>query len=95
MYAKHELKAFHGRLSKDPEIRFLESGKAVTTFSIPLGGSRENPEETFWLNCEYWNGDDIAEKIKKGNYITVFGKFKTEEYQGKERLKFVVANWIK
>ena len=89
-FTKFENKIFTGFLSKDPEIRYLDSGACVAKISIPQQENKES--ETLWLNGEAW--DDKAEKIaelKKGNKLTIAGNFKKETYNEKEYLKFVVS----
>lgn len=91
---KQNLDSFNGYLSADAEIRYFESGKCKTTFSIPL--SKDKESETLWLNCECWGR--VAEKaseLKKGDEVLIFGSFKEDEYKNKEgkqakRIIFVV-----
>jgi single-stranded DNA-binding protein len=88
-FTKHELKIFNGFISA-PEMKYFESGTCTAKFSIPLKASKE--AEPVWLNCEAWG--TVAEKIgelEKGTNLTVIGKFKTEEYQGKTYTKFNVV----
>lgn len=83
---KQNLDVFSGYLSADPDVRYFESGKCKTTFSIPLSKGKDS--ETLWLNCEAWNR--TAEKcgeLKKGNEVLVFGYFKEVEYEAKDKTK--------
>lgn len=77
---------FNGYLSADAEIKYFESGKCKTTFSIPLSKSKDS--ETVWLNAECWGR--IAEKAseyKKGDEVLVFGYLKEVEYETKDKEK--------
>ena len=83
---KVNLDVFSGYLSADAEIRYFESGKCKTTFSIPL--SKDKDSETIWLNAECWGR--IAEKAaeyKKGDEVLVFGFLKETEYEAKDKIK--------
>lgn len=83
---KQNLDIFSGYLSADADIKYFESGKCKTTFSIPLNRSKDS--DTLWLNCECWGR--MAEKcaeLKKGNEVLVFGFFKEDEYKNKEGIK--------
>lgn len=78
--------SFNGYLSADAEIRYFESGKCKTTFSIPL--KKEVKDEAIWLNCECWGR--IAEKcseLKKGDEVLIFGYLKEVEYETKDKEK--------
>jgi len=43
-----------GRLGKDPDLRYTQSGKAVATFSLAVTDNY-NREVTHWLNIVTWN----------------------------------------
>ena len=69
-----------GNLGKDPEVRHLEGGTAVASFSIATTevykdktGARQ--EQTEWHNIVVWRGlAEIAEKyLKKGMTIYIEG----------------------
>ena len=81
-----------GNLGKDPEIRRLENGAVVASFSIATSesftdkNSGENKEITDWHDIVLWRGlAEIAEKyIRKGTKIYVEGKLKKRSWQDKE-----------
>jgi single-strand DNA-binding protein len=81
-----------GNLRKDPEIRRLENGAVVATFSIATSesftdkNSGEKKEITDWHDIVLWRGlAEIAEKyIRKGTKIYVEGKLKKRSWQDKE-----------
>ena len=78
-----------GRLGKDPEVRHLESGATVSTFSIATSESYkdrntgEKKEVTDWHNIVLWRGlAEIAEKyLKKGDQVYIEGKLKTRSWE--------------
>ncbi len=80
-----------GNLGKDPEIRYLPSGKAVANFSIATSESwkdkatGEKKEKTEWHNIVIF--DKLAEicgqYLKKGSSVYIEGKITTEKYQDK------------
>lgn len=77
-----------GRLTKDPDLRYTESNKAVCNFSIAIGrGYKEDEvEQVDFINCIVWNNQ--AENLKKyqtkGNLISVEGSLRVEQYQDNE-----------
>jgi len=81
-----------GNLGKDPEVRRLENGASVASFSIAtsevytdkLSGVKK--EITDWHDVVVWRGlAEVAEKyIKKGYKVYVEGKLKKRSWQDKE-----------
>ena len=80
---KQNLDVFSGYLSGDADIKYYDSGKCKTVFSIPLKLLKE--DSPIWLNCECWGR--LAEKcaeLKKGDEVLAFGCFRESEYKNKE-----------
>ena len=81
-----------GNLGKDPEIRRLENGAVIATFSLATSevftdkSTGEKKEITDWHDSVLWRGlADVAEKyIRKGAKIYVEGKLKKRSWQDKE-----------
>lgn len=77
-----------GRIGKDPEIKYFESGTVKTTFSIASSrwDSQNKQEVTDWYNIECWSklAETVAEHFKKGKQIIVDGEFKKETYTSKD-----------
>jgi len=81
-----------GNLGKDPEIRRLEGGAVIATFSLATSESftdkstGEKKEITDWHDIVLWRGlAEVAEKyIRKGAKIYVEGKLKKRSWQDKE-----------
>jgi single-strand DNA-binding protein len=78
-----------GRVGKDPEIKYLSSGKAVANFSIATSESYkdkqtgEKVEKTEWHNISAFDrlAEIIGEYVKKGALLYVEGKIQTREYE--------------
>ena len=78
-----------GRVGKDPEIRYLTSGKAVANFSIATSESYkdkqtgEKVEKTEWHNISAFDrlAEIIGEYVKKGALLYVEGKIQTRKYE--------------
>ena len=80
-----------GNLGKDPETRYLESGVAVTSFSLATTESYKDKsgnrvDQTEWHNIVLWRGlAEVAEKyLKKGSQVYVEGKIRTRAWDDKE-----------
>jgi single-strand DNA-binding protein len=79
-----------GNLGKDPEVRHLEGGVAVASFSLATSESYKDKagqriEHTEWHNVVLWRGlAESAEKhLKKGMSIYVEGKLRTRAWDDK------------
>src|SRR5476651_2432727 len=82
-----------GHLGKDPEIRHLDGGVAVTSF--PLATSEifnkdgRKVEQTEWHNIVMWRGlaDVAAKYLQKGKLVYIEGKLRTRSFEDKEGIK--------
>ena len=78
-----------GNLGKDPEVRSLENGIKVASFSLATSESwkdkttGEKKTVTEWSNITLWKGlAEIAEKyLKKGSQVYIEGKLKTRSWE--------------
>ncbi len=84
-----------GHLGRDPEVKTLESGSRVASFSIATTESYKDREgnrkdQTEWHNVSLWGGlADVAEKyLKKGNQIYLEGRIRTRSYEDSGVKKF-------
>lgn len=82
-----------GNLGRDPEIRSMQSGKKMASFSIATSkkwkdrNTQEQKESTSWHNIVVFNEGlvDVIEKyVKKGSKIYVEGELTTRKYQDKD-----------
>ena len=79
-----------GRLGKDPESRFIPSGKKVVGFSLAVSNRWKSAEgeakdSTEWVNIEAWGrlGDICAQYLHKGSLVYLEGRLKTDKYADK------------
>lgn len=92
-----------GRAGLDAEIKYFESGKVKTTFSLAVGrwDSKTKEEVTDWYNIEVWDkqAEFAGEYIKKGRQVVVDGRIsisKWTDQTGEERERFlIVANNVR
>lgn len=80
---------FIGRLGNDPSVKYAQSGKCITNFSIAVGWKSKDKEGTEWVNVVAFDklGELVGEYCRKGSQVFVTGRFKTEKYEkdGQER----------
>jgi single-strand DNA-binding protein len=93
-----------GRLTKDPELRYTQSGTAVCSFAVANNRSYvsggEKKEQVSYFNCVAWAkaGEIIAEYCKKGQRIGIEGRLQQrswDDQEGKRRhtVEIVVDNF--
>lgn len=80
-----------GNVGKDPDVRHLEGGTAVASFSLATSEtykskSGEKVTNTEWHNIVAWRGlADVTEKyVKKGGQVYIEGKIRSRSYNDKE-----------
>lgn len=79
-----------GNLTADPELRFINSGAAVVSFTVastPRIYDKATQEwkdgEALFMRCSLWRdaAENVAESLHKGNRVIVFGKLKQRSYE--------------
>jgi single-strand DNA-binding protein len=90
-----------GNLGKDPEVRSLEGGAKVASFSLATSESYKTKDgqkvdQTEWHNIVVWRGlAEVAEKyLKKGSQIYLEGKIRTRSWDDKEGNKKYITEII-
>jgi len=93
-----------GRLTRDPEIRYLESGSPVCNFTLAsnrsYGKGEEKKEESLFLDVVVWGsqGELMASSLVKGSSVLVDGRLQQQRWEtdaGENRSKIVlVANSV-
>ena len=84
-----------GRASREPDVKYFESGSIVANFSLAVN-RRTRDEEPDWFNLEIWGkqAQIAADYVKKGSLIGITGSFKIDSWKdkntGEDRFKPVV-----
>jgi len=77
-----------GRVGQDPEIKYFESGKSKTTFSVAVNrwNAKEKAQVADWFNIQLWDkkAESAAEWIKKGSLISIEGRIMISKWQSPE-----------
>ncbi|GAC1388513.1 MAG: single-stranded DNA-binding protein [Vulcanimicrobiaceae bacterium] len=78
-----------GNLVRDPEIRYVGSGAAVTKFTLAVNRRSKQQEETDFIDIVAW--EKLAETcntyLKKGMSCLVEGRLSIRSYEDKEGVK--------
>ena len=87
-----------GRLTKEPELSFTNSGVAVCKFTLAVNRrfKREGQQEADFIPVVVWNkqAESTANYTKKGNQIGIVGRIETRSYEAKDGNKRYVTEVI-
>lgn len=78
-----------GRVGRDPETRTINTGRAVTKFSLAVNRpvkDKQGNAITDWFNVELWGkqADLAGELVRKGALISVAGACQIDEYTDRD-----------
>lgn len=80
-----------GTLGKDPEVRYSQSGSALTSVSVATNESwkdknGEKQERTEWHRVKFFGrlAEIAGEYLKKGGQVYIEGSLRTEKYTDKQ-----------
>ena len=79
-----------GNLTRDPEMKFLQNGKAVAKFSVATNRtwtteSGEKKEEVTFIDCDCFGktAENLAKYLRKGSSLLVEGRLKLDQWDDK------------
>jgi single-strand DNA-binding protein len=87
-----------GRPGKDPELKYTQSGKALTTFSLATSERWGGEDKTEWHNIVMFDrlAEVANEYLRKGRLVYIEGRIQTrswEDQNGNKRyITEIVAN---
>lgn len=79
-----------GTLVADPEVRFIQSGDAVASFTIAANSRKFNKDtqkyedgDTTFLRASCWRqmAENVAETLTKGSRVIATGRLKQESWE--------------
>lgn len=78
-----------GRLTKDPELKYTQSGIAVTRFTLAVNrpfSNQQGDREADFINCVAWRkqAENIANFLRKGSLAGVDGRIQTSSFDGQD-----------
>jgi single-strand DNA-binding protein len=73
-----------GNLTRDPEIRYTQSGKSVTKFSLAVNNPY-NKDEVLFIDCVAWGklAETCNTYLQKGQPTLVEGRLSIRSYEDK------------
>lgn len=81
-----------GRLTRDPDVRYMNDGKAVARYSLAVDRGvrkQDNQQTVDFINCVAFDrAGEFAEKhLRKGTKILIEGRIQTGSYTNKQGQK--------
>jgi single-strand DNA-binding protein len=77
------------RLTREPEITFTTSGKAVTNFGIAWDVGYGDNKRACFIDCKLWGerGENFARFVKKGHQVGLTCQLDMESWEDKATSK--------
>ena len=74
-----------GRTGKAAELRRLQDGTPVLSFSVAVDDGYGQNRRTMWFDCSLFGkrGEPLKDMLPKGKEVTVSGELSFREYEGK------------
>ena len=87
-----------GRLTKAPEIKYTQSGKAVASFALAIDRRRSagGEKQADFISCVAWEktAETIGNYCSKGQQIAVEGRIQSRSYDAQDGSKRYVTEVI-
>ena len=88
-----------GRLTADPEMRYLSSGNPVTNFTLAVERpftNQQGEKETDFINIVVWRklAELCSEYLVKGQKAAVEGRLQVRSYEDKQGQRRTIAEVV-
>lgn len=88
-----------GRLTRDLDLKYTQSGTAVGSFSVAVERDFKNAQgerETDFINCVIWrkSAENLAKFTKKGSLVGLEGKIQTRNYENNQGQRVYVTEVV-
>lgn len=88
-----------GRLTKDPEVKYTQTGKVVTQFTLAVDRPFKTPDgqkEADFIPVVVWNkaAELVGNSCQKGHRLLVDGRLQIRSYDAKDGTKRWVTEII-
>jgi single-strand DNA-binding protein len=72
-----------GRLTRDPEVRYTQAGKAVASFSLAVDSGFGDNKRTDFINVTCWDkmAEMVGNNLIKGIKVLVEGRLQISNYE--------------
>jgi single-strand DNA-binding protein len=80
-----------GNLTRDPDVKYTQSGTAVATFSIAVNDGYGDNQKTYYPNIVVWGktAETVGKNLTKGSKVGVVGKLTSRSYESNGQKKYI------
>lgn len=88
-----------GRLTRDPEVRYTTTGRAVCQFALAVNRpftNQDGQREADFINIIIWgkSAEIAGNSLSKGQRVLIEGRLQIRSYDGKDNKKHYVTEVI-
>ena len=89
-----------GRLTRDPELRYTSSNRAVCQFTVaidrPFTNGQTGQREADFINVVVWDkrAENVGKYMSKGRLVAVEGRIQTRNYENNEGKRVYVTEVV-
>lgn len=88
-----------GRLTKDPELRYTQSGTAVCTFNLAVDRQFRNQNgdrDADFVSCVIWrkSAENFSNFTHKGSLVGIEGRIQTRNYENQQGERVYVTEVV-
>lgn len=88
-----------GRLTRDPELKYLSDGSPVANITLAVSRNFRNAAgeiDTDFVNCTIWRktAENTANYCRKGSIIGVTGRIQTRNYESTEGKRVYITEVV-
>ena len=87
-----------GRLTKDPEMRYTTTGKAICSITVAVNRrySKDAEQKADFIPCQAWEklAEIIGNNLAKGSQLLLEGRLQIRSYDGQDGKKRYVTEVI-
>ena len=85
-----------GRLTKEVELKYTQSGLAVGSFTLAVNRSYTNQageREADFINCVIWRkaAENLASFTRKGSQVGIEGRMQTRNYENQQGQRIYIT----
>lgn len=75
-----------GRIGKDAEIRYTQSGDAVSNFNVAVDSRVNGEKVTTWVRCTMWGerAEKLSPYLTKGTAVAISGEARANAYMPRD-----------
>ena len=88
-----------GRLTRDPELRYTQSGISVSSFTVAVDRSfrsQNGEREADFINCVIWrkSAENFVNFTHKGSMVGIDGRLQTRNYENQQGVRVYVTESV-